>query len=106
MSRTLTLTPAWYAGLPEKRQVAWATKLAGLCTPLEEASRLRGLLEETDSYTITVSAKNTPIAFRIGDLACPAEEDPSTVGGRRRSRVKKQTRRTQRKRRNTIRKKL
>lgn len=114
MPRTIQLTPDWYEKLPEKRQAVWAQRLADLCEPLEEASTLRGLLEETESYTITVDDKNLPIAFRIGDLVCPTpkdedptetEDNPTKPGGRRRrSRVKKQTRRTQRKRRNTVRK--
>ncbi len=113
MPRKFTLTPAWYEKLPAKRQSVWAQRLADLCEPLEEASTLRGLLEETESYTITVDDKDMPISFHIGDLVCPTpkDEDPSATednptkpGGRRRSRVKKQTRRTQRKRRNTVRK--
>lgn len=118
MSRVIALTPEWYGKLPEKRKAVWAQRLADLCEPLEEASTLRGLLEETESYTITVDEKNNPIAFKIGDLVCPTpkdedpratEDNPTKPGGRRKRglrglRVKKQTRRTQRKRRNTVRK--
>jgi hypothetical protein len=107
MSKTLTLTSGWYEKLSEEKQVKMAGDLADLCSPIEEVATLRSLLEETDSYTITMRGR-TPVAFRIGDLACPAEEDPSAVGGRRRrsrgSGVKKQTRRTKGKRRRTVRK--
>lgn len=81
MSRTLTLSSDWYTGLSEKRQRVWASKLADLCSPAEEVATLQGLLEETDSFTITVDAQKNPIAFRIGELACPVEEDPSAVKG-------------------------
>lgn len=109
MSRaSKTLTSAWFDKLSEKQQTKMASDLANLCSPIEEASTIRGLLEETDSYTVTFEGK-TPVAFKIGELSCPAgEEDPSNVGGRKRrsrgSRVKKQTRRTKGRRRNTVRK--
>lgn len=105
-----TYTAAEYETLEEDAQDSLSNALAGLCEPLRDGGEIRGLLEEAESYTITYDG-GRPVAFKIGDFACPAsEEDPSNVGGRkrrtRRSRIKKQTRRSQRKRRNTIRKKL
>lgn len=114
MPTTKTWTGTAFSNLDEARQIKLATALAALCTPLVEVDEIRGLLEEADRFTVTFEGAK-PIAFRVGDMACPKEEDPSTVednptkpGGRRKrrsrgSRVKKQTRRTQRKRRNTVR---
>jgi hypothetical protein len=93
MVKTLTRTSTWYSGLSEEAQIKVASDLADLCSPVEEVATLRGLLEETDSYTIQIEGTR-PVGFTVGELTCPV------VGGRR-SRVKKQTRRTQRKRRNT-----
>ena len=90
-----TYTPAWYNSLTEKQKTRAASDLANLCSPLEEASTLRGLLEETESYTITADGGKV-VAFKIGDLACPSGgEDPSNIGGRKRRKTKKTRRRRQ-----------
>ena len=112
MPETKVLTTKAFFKLTDEQQKKLLTAMMSLCQPLREEGELLGALEEVDSFTVTRDDTKRLIAFRIGDIACPKEEDPSTAednptkpGGRRkrRSRVKKQTRRTQRKRRNTVR---
>jgi hypothetical protein len=113
MPEAKTLKTKAFFKLPPDHQTKLLNAMLSLCQPLRDEAELLGALEEAETFTLTRDDTKRLIAFRIGDIACPKEEDPSTAednptkpGGRRkrRSRVKKQTRRTQRKRRNTIRK--
>ena len=106
MPETKTLKSKWFFKLEEDQQKRVLNSMMSLCEPLVEEGELLGALEEVDTFTMTRDATKRLIAFRVGDISCPKEEDPSNpAGGRkRRLRVKKQTRRTQRKRRNTVRK--
>ena len=114
MPEAKTLKTEAFFKLPDDHQKKLLNAMLSLCQPLRDEAELLGALEKAETFTLTRDDTKRLIAFRIGDIACPKEEDPSTAednptkkpGGRRKrgSRVKKQTRRTQRKRRNTIRK--
>jgi hypothetical protein len=105
MPETKVLKTKWFFKLDEAHQTKVLNSMLSLCTPLRDEGELLGALEEAETFTLTRDETKRLIAFRVGDISCPTEEDPSNpAGGRkRRSRVKKQTRRTQRKRRNTVR---
>ncbi len=105
MPETKVLKTKWFFKLDEAQQKKVLNSMLSLCTPLRDEGELLGALEEAETFTLTRDDAKTLIAFRVGDISCPTEEDPSNpAGGRkRRSRIKKQTRRTQRKRRNTVR---
>ena len=114
MPETKVLTTKAFFKLPPDQRTKLLNAMISLCEPLRDEAELLGALDTVENFTVTRDDTKRLIAFRIGDIACPAEEDPSTAednptkkpGGRRKrgSRVKKQTRRTQRKRRNTVRK--
>ena len=96
----------WFFKLEEDQQKRVLNTMMSLCEPLRDEGELLGALEEEETFRLTRDETKRIIGFRVGDISCPAEEDPSNpAGGRKRrsrgSRVKKQTRRTQRKRRNT-----
>jgi hypothetical protein len=105
MPETKVLKTKWFFKLDEAQQTKVLNSMLSLCTPLRDEGELLGALEEAETFTLTRDDAKQLIAFRVGDISCPTEEDPSNpAGGRkRRSRIKKQTRRTQRKRRNTVR---
>ncbi len=106
MPETKVLKTKWFFKLEEDQQKRILNSMLSLCEPLRDEGELLGALEEEETFRLTRDETKRIIGFRVGDISCPAEEDPSNpAGGRkRRSRVKKQTRRTQRKRRNTVRK--
>ena len=103
MSETKVLKTKWFFKLDDANQKRILNTMLSLCEPLRDEGELLGALEEEETFRLTRDETKRIIGFRVGDISCPAEEDPSNpAGGRKRSsRVKKQARRTQRKRRNT-----
>ena len=101
MPETKVLKTKWFFKLDDANQKRVLNTMLSLCEPLRDEGELLGALEEEETFRLTRDETKRIIGFRVGDISCPAEEDPANPGGRRRSRIKKQTRRSQRKRRNT-----
>jgi hypothetical protein len=106
MPETKVLKTKWFFKLDDANQKRVLNTMLSLCQPLRDEGELLGALEEADTFSLTRDETKRIIAFRVGDISCPAEEDPSTTednptkpGGRRRSRTTKRTRRARKTRR-------
>jgi hypothetical protein len=102
MPETKTLKTKWFFKLDEAQQKKVLNSMLSLCEPLRDEGELLGALEEVDTFTLTRDDAKTLIAFRVGDISCPTEEDPSNPAGGRKRRRTKRTRRARKTRRRRL----
>ena len=102
MPETKVLKTKWFFKLDEAQQKKVLNSMLSLCEPLRDEGELLGALEEVDTFTLTRDDAKTLIAFRVGDISCPTEEDPSNPAGGRKRRRTKRTRRARKTRRRRL----
>jgi hypothetical protein len=102
MPETKVLKTKWFFKLDDDHQKKVLNSMVNLCEPLRDERELLGALEEVDTFTMTRDATKRLIAFRVGDISCPTEEDPSNPAGGRKRRTTKRTRRARKTRRRRV----